>query len=433
LYSHLSPFALVERLIEADAPSWHRWDGDRSTLLSALTASAHREFTSEPTSSIDRHALSLRRRRLLWLLDRLAPESDSGLFEPFRDHAFGIYAWGRRLPPKRRDELTRVPINAEGFPKTSLHRGTSRRIVAQALILAWCDSCPDEQLSSLLEWPEHWRPALEWHDFCWLPSPEKEFYRRCAHIDTRREQMLASLHRKVTLLHDPNGAKRELARGIAWGLWLQLLRGVAIENPGAEAQPTATEEWIVWFYRTLSLPAFAQLSDLGHELLKGSGRSEYFAQSLWIWLHGKEQWRQLHSYALCNQEARVFDRLAEIVPCDELDAWDDLVLNQPVNHGEIRAFCRWLSPAYVEALRAHFDHSDRDWGACAYQNYLAKAQEPILRHLWRRASDSLTWQAELLDRRLFAPERVRPAAIVEDIRTVEGDLRLQDPLNHRSF
>lgn len=90
-------------------------------------------------------------------------------------------------------------------------------------------------------------------------------------------------------------------------------------------------------------------------------------------------------------------------------------------------------PTYVEALRAHFDHSDRDWGACAYQNQLAKAQEPILRHLWRRASDSFAWQAELLDRRLFAPERVRPAAIVEDIQTVEGDLRLQEPFNHRSF
>lgn len=331
-------------MIEADAPIWHRWDGDRSALLSALTASAHREFSSEPTPSIDRHESSLRRRRLLWLLDRLAPESESGLFEPFRDHAFGIYAWGRRLPRERRNELTRFPITAEGFPKTSLYRGTSRRIVSQALILAWCDSCPDEELNSLLKWPEHWRAALERHDFCWLPSPEKEFYRRCTHIETRRDQMLTSLREKVAMLRDPNATERELAGRIGWGLWLQLLRDIAIENPGAEAPPTTTDEWIVWFHRTLSRPVFAQLSDLGQELLNSSRRNEYFAQSLWIWLHGKEQWKQLHSYAFFSQEERVFDRLAEIVPCDELDALDDLVLSQPTDHGEIRAFCRWLSP-----------------------------------------------------------------------------------------
>jgi len=244
--------------------------------------------------------------------------------------------------------------------------------------------------------------------------------------------MLASLHRKVALLHDPNGAKRELARGIAWGLWLQLLRDVAIENPGAEGQPTTTDEWIVWLYHTLSLPAFAQLSEVGQQLLKGGG-TEYCAQSLWIWRHGKEQWKQLHSYSLFAQEERVFDRLAEIMPVDGLDAWDDIVLNQPTNHGEVRAFCRWLSSKYVGALGTHFDHSDGDWGACAYQNYLAKSPEPILRHLWRRAGNLPGWQAELLDRRLFAPESVRPAAIVEDIQTAEGDLRLQDPFNHRSF
>jgi hypothetical protein len=216
-------------------------------------------------------------------------------------------------------------------------------------------------------------------------------------------------------------------------LWLQLLRDAAIDNPSSEPQPTTTDEWIVWLYRTLSLPAFNAPAELGRGLLEGSNRSEYFAQSLWIWLHGKEHWEQLYSYALGNQEARVFDRLAEIVPPDRLDAWDGLVLNQPTDHGEIRAFCRWLAPTYVEALRTHFDHSDRDWRACAYQNYLAKAPETILRHLWRQADEIPAWQSRLLDRRLFAPERLRPAAIVEDIQTMEGDLRLRDPFNHRSF
>jgi len=99
----------------------------------------------------------------------------------------------------------------------------------------------------------------------------------------------------------------------------------------------------------------------------------------------------------------------------------------------IRAFCRWLPPRYAEVLRDHFNHPEPDWANCAYQNYLAKAQEPVLRLRWNQVRDLSAGQAELLDRRLFAPERVRPAAVIEDIQTVEGDLRLRDPFNHRAF
>src|SRR5205823_13699568 len=142
--SSLSPFAIVERLIEAESPTWYRWDGNTSTLIEALKSAAHREFSSEPSAAADKYELRLRHRRLLWLLDRVAPESDSSVFERFRTYDLGIYAWGRRLPPERRDELLRVPI-----PDVSA--GFKRTAVLQAAILAWCDSCPDTQLNSLLE------------------------------------------------------------------------------------------------------------------------------------------------------------------------------------------------------------------------------------------------------------------------------------------
>src|SRR5437899_6619788 len=108
-------------------------------------------------------------------------------------------------------------------------------------------------------------------------------------------------------------------------------------------------------------------------------------------------------------------------------------LTTSVTHGEMRAYCRWLAPKYAEALRSHSDHSDRDWGAYAYQNYLTKAQESILQHWCRQGSSLPAWQAELLDRRLFAPKPAPPAAIVEDTQTVKVDLRLEDPFNHRSY
>jgi hypothetical protein len=148
-----------------------------------------------------------------------------------------------------------------------------------------------------------------------------------------------------------------------------------------------------------------------------------------VWQHGESHWKDLHSYCLRDQEGIAFDHLAEIVPESEVDAWDDLVLNQPMDNGEMRAFCRWLPTLHAEALRMHFHYSDRDWRECAYHNYLAKSPEAILRHHWRRFEDLPIWQARLLDRRLFAPEAVRPAPLVEDRQRMISDMRMKDPFD----
>ena len=79
------------------------------------------------------------------------------------------------------------------------------------------------------------------------------------------------------------------------------------------------------------------------------------------------------------------------------------------NLDRIQAFCRWIPAHFSEVLRDHFNHPDRDWGACAYQNYLAKTPELILQHWFKLVDEVPGWQAKLLDRRLFAPEGVRPA------------------------
>jgi hypothetical protein len=70
--------------------------------------------------------------------------------------------------------------------------------------------------------------------------------------------------------------------------------------------------------------------------------------------------------------------LAEILPPNELDAWDPIVLDQATGCARIRAFRHWLPPEYAEILRTHFDHPDREWSNCANQAYLSKAVQQLL-------------------------------------------------------
>lgn len=358
--------------------------------------------------------------------DRLLPESEANAFEQHLDNALGIYAWARRLPPERRGELTRFAVTPP------IPGNWDRRKVFEALLLGWCDSCPDD-LSSLLEWPEHWKSVLEFHDVCWLPHPEEEFYRRCASIKERRAQLVLSLQQNLPSLDGPDQLTRELAGYSARCTFRLLLREIAIQNPHAEPLPLSDEAWDVWFKQKLESPAFNELAGLGRDLLKAQPYLRYLARSLWLWLHGDDDWEPLYrSSGLSFEDSRYFERLAEIVPPEKLEIWDGLVMSDS-RFERIHAFCRWLPAKYAEVLQDQFNHPDRDWAACAYQNYLAKTPEPILQHWFKLFDDLPGWQLELLDRRLFAPEPVRPAPLLEDIQTVEGDLRLEDPFNHRGY
>ena len=412
---------MLERLLDDDHV-WHRWDGDVAELLKTIQAALEREFSSPnlPGPSWDS---KLRRERLLWLFDRLAPVTDFEAFEPFRRNSLGLYAWGRRLPPGRRDGLLHInsPESQTKFINT---------VPIQAQIYAWCDSCPDDQLETLLAWPEQWATVLRSHDICGMPSPEREFSRRCKDRALRRSALLESLNLGVSLSREA-GVRGELGKRVAWTAFPLLLQDAAADTPGIEQPCPSEDEWINWFKNVLTQPAFAHLAEFGRAVL---ARSASLAEALWIWHHGPNEWRQLYEYACgCNPDRRVFTQLSLIVPKDELDSWDHFVLDQPQDRGEMRAYCRWIDAEYVEVLRTHFDHPYSDWRACAYQNYLAKAREPILNHHWGRSERLERWQFELLDRRLFAPAPLRPAAIVEDVQQVEADLRLRDPFNHRAF
>ena len=423
----LTAAAFVDKLLERDGPVWHRWNRDLPGLVEALKTLSRDLSSVKPATQSEASEHAARQECALWLLDRLLPQSEAYEFETSLNNARGIYAWARRLPPEKRGELTRFPVMA------AVPGRWDRRKVFEALLLGWCESCPDDHLSSLLEWPEHWKSALEYHDVCWLPHPEEEFYRRCESIEERRAAMIASLQRNLPLLESPNQLTKELAGYSARPTFRLLLRDIAIQSPCAEPQPLTDEAWDVWFKAKLESPAVREHADLGHNLLKAQPYLRYLAQSFWIWLHGKDDWESLYSgIGFSFAGDTYFEQLGGVVPPEKLDIWDGLVMNES-RFERIHAFCQWLPPKYAEVLRDHFNHPDRDWAACAYQNYLAKTPEPILQHWFKLFDDLPGWQLALLDRRLFAPEAIRPASLLEDIQTVEGDLRLEDPFNHRGY
>jgi len=350
-----------------------------------------------------------------WLLDRLAEFTDGGIFEPFIGaSSYAMFAWGRRLNPDERNRLVAERL-------------------ASARLLAWCDSCPRADLPSLLEWRETWRPVLKAGGFPPPPDPEDEFYQRCGNRTVRLREMCAHLEAAARSFRQGGEVETSLARASIHSLLHWTVKDAAVgASCLAESMPDCSEEWSRWLAQTLAAPAFTDIATAAGEFL-GWLTGEFNARWLWTYCHGPNDWQKLHQLALQCDDWFVYDHLADIMPPDRLEEWDSLVLWESEDHGQMRAFSRWLPPEYAAVLRSHFDHSDSEWGACAYQAYLAKSPEPVLVHEWRRRESLPAWQVKLLDRRLFAPEAVRPGPIVEDVQDAEADFRLEDPFSRRGL
>jgi hypothetical protein len=414
---------------------WHKWDRDLNSLLAELTRVAH-EFSPTPgLPPLDSAAELHRFRGAIWLLDKLAPRSSVDIFEPLildgRALALGddrvLLAWGRRLQGRERERILQVAAS-------DLHL-----MQLQAAATAWCASCPDEEIASLLNWGEVWQPAFKSKDqVAFVASrPESEFHRRCWDREIRCKQFKAQLDSVLSDRCDADELNREIKSNNGRSILGWLLRDAAEDSDCPCAHPPEGNEWKAWLDRKLTEPSFCWMGVRERELLwKDPNRIEW--ADVWIHSHGPKDWRQLweaYNY-FCVSELWLpyfFDRLAEIIPPNELSAWDPFVSGQPRADTRIQAYCRWLAPEFVEALRAHFDGPEDDWAECAYHCYLAKASEVMLQHWWRRRDRLPSWQLSLLDRRLFAPEAARPAGVLEDIQAVEDDVRLQDPFNWRGF
>lgn len=423
--STIAPFAFVERLLEAEDPIWHRWDRQVPALIDELTRAAHRQFANTPGETAFLHPSDRRRRRrLIWLLDRLLPASGSERFKPFLASDCGLFAWGRRLRPEQRPLL----IQASAGPASVTW--------LESAMIAWCASCPQDELTSLLDWSEHWEPVFSALGVDALsPLPMREFFLRCKDRPLRRSLLCAHLAAAAHRFRQGRDLDRSMARASIHALLRLLLLDTATPCPTQPA-PDSAEDWKSWLDRTLATAPFDDVRAAAGEFLIwyagliDPGRA---ARRLWVACHAPGDWRSLLQFALLHSDGFIYDRLAEIMPSDRLEEWDWLVLQEPHDHGQMRAFCRWLPPEYAEVLRSHFDHPDADWAACAYHAYLAKAPEPVLHHLWRTRDRLPIWQVRLLDRRLFAPPALRPGPIVEDVQDAELDFRLEDPLSRRGI
>jgi hypothetical protein len=427
LSSHLAPSAFVERLLEAEYPIWYRWDNDIPALARELTDAAHRDFQSQSKGEpcLGRRFQYTRRRRLLWLLNRLLPLSDAATFAPFTNDPFGRFAWARRVGAERRDQLIDTSPASPGLQGVQM--------------LAWCDSCPKDEVSSLLDWAQAWKPVLTRACLVLLPFAEEEFYRRFPDRPVRYQLLCTHLAAAAERFRNEGEIERSAARGsIHQLLKLSLKDAAAMSSCPDRPIPTSTDGWSAWLDEMLATAPFADVARAAGEFMSwwratnlGSEVAEYHARWVWVYCHTQTDWPRLHELACQENDWFIFDHLADIAPPDQLEAWGSLVLHQAEDHGQIRAFCRWLPPTYCHVLQDHFAHPDSDWAACAYQAYLAKAPEPVLLHEWRRREERPTWQMKLLDRRLFAPYAVRPGPIVEDIQRVDFDLRLEDPFSGR--
>jgi hypothetical protein len=427
LSSQLAPCEFLVRLLEKEEPVWYRWDQDVPALIDELTRAAHREFAKSPGQTVrERHSAHYRRRLLIWLLDRLVPITDSAHFKPFLASDCGVFAWGRRLKSEERRLL--IELAASKSPD----------VPDEPYILAWCASCPEEEMTSLLDWVEPWEPLFRAKGVSpLLPVPEREFFRRCKDKRLRRSLMCVHLAAAAQRFREgQDSSDRAVVRGSIHALLRLLLFDTGAPCP-TEQIPDCAESWKAWLDRILTTAAFADVAAAAGEFLSWYGGhidTDRAARHLWVSCHGADDWERLHQFALQHDDSFIYDRLAEIMPPDRLEEWDWLVLHQSEDKGRMRAFCRWLPAEYADVLRTHFDHSDADWGACAFHAYLAKAPEPVLQHQWRRRADLPGWQVRLLDRHLFAPLSIRPGPVVEDIQEVEWwDFRLADPFSRRGI
>lgn len=369
----LSTEQFAIRLLEEEPqPIWQRWNRDVPKLLNVLW-----DLSKVRPASL----------KVLWLLDRLSPCSDPTPFAASRDHWYGLYAWGRRLAPAERPALLEIPLRSVQ--------------IEVALSAAWCESCPEDDLESLLD-----SPRIDWG-----VDPIREYLRRVRDP----ERVAAMWHREM--------------QGRRSNAWLLRLEYEVRDKPWKLPDRASSEPIESW----CAANAPVWLKDY---LARRSLGWKVVADRAWCLSHGRRDWRRLWEAMLSNRVHGDVDHFAEIAPPAALECWESL-LDPMGERGEetIRAFSRWLPRRLAEALRVHFNASSHlcmEWAASAYQAYLHRTNRHVLLHQ-RRCHDLPAWQLRLLDRFLFAPPAVRPAPLIEDIQTAENCPRLLDPFNCRSF
>ncbi len=410
-------------MLRSLGPAWHAYTDDAPQVADDL-----RRFLTR--SPLDDGEVA---RRAVWMLDRLTPvDAQEPLFEELWTRTrspLAALAWGRRLRGADRDRLFGVRPSSARAPIGS-------GFTWAAAEAAWCASCPESDVASLLEWyprcAAHGWPTgghhalLPFTEYCRRAGPTERLPRLMAVVEE------ANAH--------PASAPPWPLSGLRARALEQLVRDVApAMPPPAATLPTEPARVFAWLDAALRGVGRDALAEACRDARGAGGGSEVLraASILWIHRHDAGAWDGLLRDWPWAAASDLVAHFGAIAPPDRLDPWEPILTPpEPLGNPPIVAFCGWLPAALRDALWPHVLDGDPDWAACAFQAYLHRAPESVLRGLFDdpRARRSLpSWQLVLLDRFLHAPPPLRPGPVCHDVQDVEADPRLADPLNHRAF
>ncbi len=367
-------------------------------------------------------------RKVTWLLDRLVPENQPDFFSSLlkkvknpNGHGQLVYAWARRIDKKKKEDIFQLP-------KVDFNKSY------QALITAWCELCSESSPETLIEW---WDLSTKYHkintpNICeYSPVLIREYATRLTGTENYRKALLLLLTDKLPHYCTFRTVQRLITEEIA------------THFPFPEdGLPKDGRKKLHWFYNCLLDHGFEEVVDVFQSNKKNQPMLYSLPGIFWARRHLAMPWEQLKEKV--DQIDRDFPYqgiflMEHNVPKEQINEWW-IYLNpfRDMLQGSrglypIIAFCNWLRNDFRDVLVPFFNHSDIDVAACAYQAYLHKAPRAVTEHMAKNQLRTPSWQANILDRFMHAPENIKPQKVLEDIQTIEQNIRLRDPLNHRAI
>jgi uncharacterized protein involved in tolerance to divalent cations len=438
----------LNNLFNKSAIIWRDWDGDFSSFIGALRGILLEKLHQNNKSIKLYKEINLG----LWILDRLLPFDAGDIFLPFigeksivslglnlgkdvipskRIWSRALYAWGRRLSKKNRDYIYLVPFEEKN------EFGEINWKIHQAALAAVIDNYDAKELDSIFQWPDlcgQHQKLEKYHDSSIII---KAFVEQNKDIENRIRKLLKyakGITEKIDEYHEDGLSLRfDLLNNIVCQLVKDIACKLSVETPSSNLLEVDTHKQIDWFVELLDKYKFHDVLSI-YKYIKSPLR-ENLPIILWIYSHTRENWQQLEEQVYSLSEISPFDfleRMAEIVPADRLNAWERVLTLE--NCYPIEYFCKWLKPEFRDVLTWLIPSYELcDEAVCCFYSYLSKAPHAVLQALWERNEMIPLWQASVLDRFLFSPDSLKPQPLLYDVQSVENDIRLEDPLNHRGL
>ncbi|WP_028580836.1 hypothetical protein [Desulfogranum japonicum] len=418
----------IDIILFQSGPAWHRITSSKNKLITGLVDFLKSIPSSSGPLIADDISTDRAARTAIWMLDRLVSPSQSEIFsdlgesQKFHNNQWLIYAWARR---KSKQEFEGI------FQQSWINLEKSH----QGALMAWIDVVNTNNPGKLLEW---WKlvkrsciPIRD--DWFYTPLLIEDYSKKIKNNRERQAKLLELVFSgtdKFNLLNPIHNSCLRL-----------IIRDIASEVPEYVNQMPETDKgWFAFLYNMLGQLGFQDISKICQEAYvpnEGYGAILSCAKLLWVYSNFSHSLIRLIDNLDTVEDICPYDSLrlmTKLVPKSKVEIWD-IVLDYP-ERGlfPMVAFCKWLKPSYRDSLFPYFGHYDNEIASCAYQAYLNKTPRTVVNFLWKNNGfKQPMWQEIILDRHLFAPKEIKPPSVVEDVQSVEYDMRLYDPLNIRRF